>query len=69
MIHEELAETLFISGLDAAEFGSLDAVFEVALDDVYVPLELVLYWQLLIPVEGELGKELAPEDSLVVVYG
>ena len=38
-------------------------------DDVYLPLELVLSWELLIPVEEELGKELEIEDSLVVVCG
>ena len=45
-----------------------DDVSEVASDDeVSVPLELGLSWELLIPVEGELGKE--QEDSLMVVCG
>ena len=37
---EELENTPFVSGLDTAEFGSLD---EVVLDVVYVLLKLVLF--------------------------
>ena len=64
IVLKEPAETLFISGFDAAEFGLLEVVsmdMPLLLSEIEHSLELV--W-LLIPDDGELGKEL--EDSLMM---